>query len=59
MRILTGFLLGVVATTGVLSYVFVNTTLSYRSTLFEGERVVVKPANALKTWYPSLVATRK
>lgn len=42
MRFLAGFLAGIVLTVVALAYAFASTTVYYKGTLFQGERVRIK-----------------
>lgn len=42
MRFLAGALTGVILSTVTIGYIAVRTTTSYRSTLFAGQRVVIR-----------------
>lgn len=41
MRFLFGVTIGALLSTGGIGYVFATTTVSYRSTLFEGRSIVI------------------
>jgi hypothetical protein len=51
MRVLSGVLLGAVLSTSLLAGVFITTTISYRSTLFQIDRVTVK--SKVKLYHPT------